>query len=88
MELFEWQSACYAFSVIKRKELLYVNGKFIQGYQWTKQFRKGWGDYPLLLKLMVNWKGEVTDLNIYGSAFERDEMVSWTTSCGTPDVIA
>ena len=84
VELFEWQSACYAFSVIKRKELLYVNGKFIQGYQWTKQFRKGWGDYPLLLKLMVNWKGEVTDLNIYGSAFEKDEMVSWTTSCGTP----
>ena len=84
LDLFEWQSACYAFSIIKRKELLYVNGKFIQGYEWPKQFRKGWGDYPLLLKLMVNWKGEVTDLNIYDSAFEKDEMLSWTTSCGTP----
>ena len=33
IDLFEWQSACYAFSVIKRRELLYVNGKFIQGYK-------------------------------------------------------
>ena len=31
MDLFEWQSACYAFSVIKKTELLFVNGKFIQG---------------------------------------------------------
>ena len=84
LDLFEWQSACYAISVIKRKELLYVNGKFIQGYEWPKQFRKGWGDYPLILKLMVNWRGEVTDLNIYDSAFEKEEMVSWTTSCGFP----
>ena len=84
LDLFEWQSACYAVSVIKRKELLYVNGKFIQGYEWPKKFRKGWGDYPLLLKVMGGWRGEVTDLNIYDSAFEKEEMISWTTSCETP----
>ena len=84
LDLFEWQSACYAVSVIKRKELLYVNGKFIQGYEWPKKFRKGWGDYPLLLKVMGGWRGELTDLNIYDSAFEKEEMISWTTSCETP----
>ena len=86
LDLFEWQSACYSFSVVKRIELVYVNGKFIQGYQWPKQFKKGWGDYPLRLKLMMNWRGEVTDLNIYDSAFEKDELIKWTTSCEIPAV--
>ena len=84
IDLFEWQSACYAFSVIKRRELLYVNGKFIQGYKWQPQFKEGWGDYPLTLVLMAGWRGELTDLNIYDHAFDDDEMVSWTTSCKTP----
>ena len=84
LDLFEWQSACYSFSVVKRIELVYVNGKFIQGYQWPKQFKKGWGDYPLRLKLMMNWRGEVTDLNIYDSAFDEDQMAKWTTSCNAP----
>ena len=84
LDLFEWQSVCYAISVTKKKELLFLNGKFIQGYKWSKQFKKGWGDYPLLLKLMADWRGEVTDLNIYDTAFENEDMISWTTSCGTP----
>ena len=84
LDLYEWHRACYAFSVIKRKELLYVNGKLIQGYEWTYEFSKGWGPYPLQLMLMRGWYGEVTDVNIYGTAFEKDEMVSWTTSCGIP----
>ena len=84
LDLYEWHRACYAFSVIKRKELLYVNGKLIQGYEWTYEFSKGWGAYPLQLVLMRGWYGEVTDVNIYGTAFEKDEMVSWTTSCGIP----
>ena len=84
VELFEWQSACYTWSVIKKKELLFVNGKFAFGYEWSKQFTKGWSDYPILMKLMSNWRGEMTDLNIYDSFFEEDEMVSWTTSCRTP----
>ena len=84
MDLFEWQSACYGFSVIKKTELLFVNGKFIQGYEWEPELSKGWGDYPLTIKLMEGWRGEVTDLNIYDSAFEEDEMISWTTSCETP----
>ena len=83
-DLYEWYRACYAFSVIKRKELLFVNGKLIQGYEWTKKFSKGWGAYPLRLMLMRGWRGEVTDVNIYDLAFEKDEMVSWTTSCGIP----
>ena len=56
INLFEWQSACYAFSLIERKELLYVNGKFIQGYEWPRQFSKGWGPYPIRLELMANWR--------------------------------
>ena len=84
IDLFEWQSACYAFSVIKRRELLYVNGKFIQGYKWQPQFKEGWGDYPLTLVLMSGWRGELTGFNIYDHAFDDDEMVSWTTSCKTP----
>ena len=84
VELFEWQSACFAWSVIKKKELLFVNGKFIFGYKWTKQFSKGWSDFPLLLNLMGNWRGEATDVNIYDSFFEEEELISWTTSCGIP----
>ena len=84
VELFEWQSACYTWSVLKKKELLYVNGKFAFGYEWSKQFSKGWSDYPILLKLMGNWRGEVTDLNLYDSFFEEEQMVSWTMSCGIP----
>ena len=84
LDLFEWQSACYSFSVVKRIELVYVNGKFIQGYQWPKQFKKGWGDYPLRLKLMMNWRGEVTDLNIYDSAFDDKELIARTNSCEEP----
>ena len=34
---------------------------------------------------MENWRGEVTDLNIYDSFFEEAELVSWTTSCGVPE---
>ena len=44
----------------------------------------GWGDYLLVLKLIINWRGEVTDLNIYDSAFDKEQMVSWTTSCDIP----
>ena len=84
VELFEWQSACYTWSVLKKKELLFVNGKFAFGYQWSKQFSKGWSDYPILLSLMYNYRGEVTDVNIYDSFFKEDEMVSWTTNCGIP----
>ena len=82
--LFEWQSACYTWSVLNKKELLFVNGKFAFGYEWSKQFSKGWSEYPILLKLMGNWRGEVTDVNIYDYFFEEEEMVSWTTSCGIP----
>ena len=82
--LFEWQSVCYAISIPRRTELIYVNGKFIMGYEWEKEFSKGWGNSPLYLHIGTNWRGEVTDLNIYDSAFEEDEMISWTTSCETP----
>ena len=84
MDLFEWQSVCYAFSMSKKHELVYANGKLIQGYKWSKEFRKGWGDMPMRLRLMGGWKGEMTDVNIYDSAFEEEEMISWTTSCGVP----
>lgn len=84
LDLYEWQSACYAFSVSKKKELLYVDGKLTQGYEWTKRFTKGWGAYPIRVWLMRGWIGEVTDVNIYDSAFEKDDMISWTTSCGIP----
>ena len=83
MDLFEWQSVCYSFSMSKKHELVYANGKLIQGYKWSKEFRKGWADNPMRLRLMGGWKGEMTDVNIYDSAFEKDEMISWTTSCGT-----
>ena len=84
IELFEWQSACYSWSVVERRELLFVNGKFAFGYEWSKQFKKGWSNYPLRLILMSNWRGEATDVNIYDSFFDEDEMISWTTSCGSP----
>ena len=42
-DLFEWQSVCYAISVVKKSELIYVNGKFIMVYEWPKEFSKGWG---------------------------------------------
>ena len=47
IELFEWQSACYSWSVVEKRELLFVNGKFAFGYEWSKQFKKGWSNYPL-----------------------------------------
>ena len=84
IELFEWQSVCYTFSLKKKHELLYVNGKLIQGYKWSKEFSKGWGDYPLRLRLMGGWIGEITEVNIYDSAFDKDQMISWTTSCEIP----
>ena len=64
MDLFEWQSVCYSFSMSKKHELVYANGKLIQGYKWSKEFRKGWGDNPMRLRLMGGWKGEMTDVNI------------------------
>ena len=85
IDLFEWQSLCYSWSVLKKKEVLYINGKFILGFNWSKQFKRGWSDYPLRLNLMENWRGEATDLNIYDSFFEEAELVSWTTSCGVPE---
>ena len=50
MDLFEWQSVCYSFSMSKKHELVYANGKLIQGYKWSKEFRKGWGDNPMRLR--------------------------------------
>ena len=84
IELFEWQSVCHSTSITKKLELMYLNGKLIQSYQYPAEFKKGWGDYPLILSLMINWRGEITDLNIYNSAFEKEQMVRWTTSCDTP----
>ena len=84
VELFEWRSACYTWSVLKKMEMVFIDGKFAFGYQWSKQFTKGWSDYPLLLSLMHNFRGEITDVNIYDSFFEEEEMISWTTSCGSP----
>ena len=84
VELFEWRSACYTWSVVKKMEMVFIDGKFAFGYQWSKQFTKGWSDYPLLLSLMHNFRGEITDVNIYDSFFEEEEMISWTTSCGSP----
>ena len=81
---FDWQSACLTWSVVKNFEMVYVNGKFVQGYEWSLQLKKGWGDGPKLLILAMNWKGEITDLNIYASAFDEEEMKRWTTSCDTP----
>ena len=82
--LFEWQSVCYAISIPRRTELIYVNGKFIMGYEWEKKFSKGWGNSPLYLQIGTNWKGEVTDLNIYDSAFDDEELIARTTSCEKP----
>ena len=84
LELFEWQSACHSISILTKTESIYLNGKLIQKYHYTHQFKKGWGAYPLVLSLMLNWRGEVTDLNIYDSALEDDEMEMWTTSCNEP----
>ena len=84
IELFEWQSVCHSTSITKKLELMYLNGKLIQSYQYPAEFKKGWGDYPLILSLMINWRGEITDLNIYDSAFEKEQMVRWTTSCDIP----
>ena len=84
IELYEWQSACYSWSVTKKKEVLFINGKSIFGYNWSKEFKRGWSVYPLRLILMNNWRGEATDVNIYDSFFDKEEMVSWTTSCGIP----
>ena len=83
-DLFEWQSVCYAISMAEKAELIYVNGRFIMGYEWPKEFVKGWGDNPLNLRLGTNWRGEVTDLNIYDSAFDDEQMIAWTTSCDEP----
>ena len=82
--LFEWQSVCYAISIPRRTELIYLNGKFIMGYEWEKEFRKGWGNSPLYLQIGTNWKGEVTDLNIYDSAFDDKELIARTNSCEEP----
>ena len=84
MELFEWQSACHSISILTKTESIYFNGKLIQKYHYTHKFKKGWGEYPLVLSLMLNWRGEVTDLNIYDSALEDDVMEMWTTSCKAP----
>ena len=84
-DLFEWQSICYAISIARKSELMYVNGKFIMGYEWPKDFNKGWGDFPLNLQMGTNWRGEVTDLNIYDSAFDEEELIARTTSCQEPE---
>ena len=84
-DLFEWQSICYAISISRKSELMYVNGKFIMGYEWPKDFNKGWGDFPLNLQMGANWRGEVTDLNIYDSAFDEEELIARTTSCQEPE---
>ena len=84
VELFEWQSACHSTSILTKTELIYLNGKLLQNYQYNYQFKKGWGEYPLVLTLLINWRGEVTDLNIYDSAFDEDQMAKWTTSCNAP----
>ena len=84
VELFEWQSACHSTSILTKTELIYLNGKLLQNYQYNYQFKKGWGEYPLILTLLINWRGEVTDLNIYDSAFDEDQMAKWTTSCNAP----
>ena len=81
---FDWQSVCYSWSVIKNFELVYVNGKFVQGYEWSLQLKKGWGDEPKEMRIAINWRGEITDLNIYASAFDKEKMKRWTTSCESP----
>ena len=86
LDLFEWQSVCYSLSIIQKKELIFINGKFLHGYKFSKQFEKGWGNDPIEINLATNWVGEITDFNIYDSAFDKEQMISWTTSCNEPEL--
>ena len=83
-DLFEWQSVCYAISLPKKTELIFVNGKLTMGYKWTKEFSKGWGHNPIDLNIGWHMNGEVTDMNIYDYAFDDKEMIERTTSCEEP----
>ena len=65
--------------------------ELVLGYEWSLQLKKGWGDTQKELQIGVNWRGEVTDVNLYGSAFDEEQMKRWTTSCESPtpgDILA
>ena len=88
---FNWQRVCCAWSIRDKFLRAYVNGKLVLGYEWSLQLKKGWGDTQKELQIGVNWRGEVTDVNLYGSAFGEEQMKRWTTSCESPtpgDILA
>ena len=88
---FNWQRVCCAWSIRDKFLRAYVNGKLVLGYEWSLQLKKGWGDTQKELQIGVNWRGEVTDVNLYGSAFDEEQMKRWTTSCESPtpgDILA
>ena len=62
----------------------YINGQKAFSFQFTDK-----EELPLparsfeLVKIAQNMRGMFTDLQIFSSYYDDDEMVSWTTSCNS-----
>ena len=82
----KWYNSCTSYSSKLRKLHLYQDGLKAHSYQYNDQ-----EENPLrptffeVVKLGQNMRGLMTDVNIYSTFFEEEEMVSWTTGCQQRD---
>ena len=86
METGEWFHFCVAYSSIEHIMHKYQDGYKVFSYHFTDKVVRPFP--PTMfdnLSLGRNFRGLMTDLNIYSSFFTEEEMKAWTTSCNHDD---
>ena len=82
----EWYNFCFAYSSSLQKMHVYANGLKITGHKYIDESEDPLpSKYFKDISIGKNFRGLFTDLQIYSSFFDENEMVTWTTGCERND---
>ena len=78
----KWVNSCTSYSSLLQKLHLYHDGLKAFSYHYKdKQDNALPANMFEITKIGANLRGMITDLNIYSTHFEEENMVAWTTKC-------
>ena len=82
IEISKWNNICWSYSSILHHLHMFKDGLKVLGFNFGDEIENPLpSNYFETTLLGWNMRGLITDLHIYASYFNEEELTSWTTGC-------